>query len=109
MSKIRRGDNVIVIAGKDLHKTGIVERVLPKSDKVVVTGLNMVKKHLKKSQKYPQGGIIDKTMPIHVSNVMLLDPATNKPTRIGSKDTGKGKSRIAKVSGEMIKAPEKKK
>lgn len=108
MAKIHKGDKVIIIAGKDLHKTGVVEKVFPKEDKLIITGMNMVKKHLKKSQKNPQGGIVDKTMPIHISNVMLLDPATNKPTRIGIKDTGKGKSRIAKVSGEMIKVTEKK-
>lgn len=103
MAKIRRGDKVIVIAGKDRHKSGLVERVLPKDNRVVVSGINMVKKHLKKSAQNPAGGIIDKQLPIHISNVMLLDPSSGKPTRLGSRQEGQGRVRIARVSNQIIK------
>lgn len=105
--KIRKGDKVLVIAGKDRNKTGVVERVLTSKNRVVIGGVNMVKKHLKRSTQNPQGGIIDKTLPIHLSNVMLLDPANNKPTRVGYKLAGKEKVRIAKKSGETIKTESK--
>jgi large subunit ribosomal protein L24 len=85
--KIKKGDKILVIAGKDRNKTGLVERVLPKKHQVVVTGINMVKKHLKRSAKNPQGGIIDLVKPLDSSNVMLLDPTTNKPTRTRSDKT----------------------
>ncbi len=101
--KILKGDKVLVITGKDRGKTGVVERVMPKASKVVVTGINSVKKHLKKSAKNPQGGIIDKIMPLHVSNVMLLDPTSNKPTRVGYAIKGKDKQRVAKLSNEVIR------
>lgn len=109
MSRIRQGDTVLVIAGKDRNKTGVVESVFPGADKITITGINMVKKHMKKSSKFPQGGIIDKNMPIHISNVMILDPSSQKPSRIGSKVVQKVKIRFAKTSGEMIKAPDRKK
>jgi large subunit ribosomal protein L24 len=109
MSRIRKGDTVLVIAGKDRGKTGMIESVFPQGDKVTITGINMVKKHMKKSSKFPQGGIIDKNMPIHVSNVMILDPKDQKPSRIGTKIVGKTKSRYAIKSGEMIKNTDTKK
>ena len=101
--KILKGDKVLVITGKDRGKTGVIERVMPKNNKVIVTGLNMVKNHLKKSTKNPQGGIIDIVQPIHINNVMLLDPNQNKPTRVGYSVKGKDKHRVAKLSNEIIR------
>ena len=82
--KFKTGDKVRVMRGKDAGKEGQITKVLKDADKVVVEGINMIKKHQKPNNANPQGGIIDKEAPIHVSNVMLLDPDTNKPTRIGS-------------------------
>lgn len=103
-SKLIKGDKVLVIAGKDRHKTGVVEQVLPARQLVVVTGLNMVKKHIKRSAKTPQGGIIDMAKPLHISNVMLLDPTNNKPTRLGYQQKGKDKVRVSKLTKEVLKA-----
>ena len=106
--KIRKNDTVIVIAGNDSGKTGKVLKVFPKKSRIIVEGMNLRKRHTKPNQKNPQGGILEKEAPIHVSNVMILDPKTNEPTRIGSRiildeKTGKKKStRISRASGEMI-------
>ncbi|MDY0081858.1 MAG: 50S ribosomal protein L24 [Ignavibacteriaceae bacterium] len=106
--KIRKNDNVIVIAGNDKGRTGKVLKVFPKTLRLIVEGINLRKKHTKPTQRSPQGGIQEKEAPIHISNVMILDPKTNEPTRIGSKiilddKTGKKKiARISRVSGEMI-------
>jgi len=106
--KIRKNDNVVVITGNDRGKTGKVLKVFPAVSKVIVEGINLRKRHTKPSQKQPQGGILEKEAPIHVSNVMLIDPKTNEPTRIGSKiildeKTGKKKShRVSRASGEMV-------
>ena len=106
--KIRKNDNVIVIAGNNLGKTGKVLKVFPKLDRVIVEGVNLRKRHTKASQKNPQGGIIEKEAPIHASNLMLLDPKTNEATRVGAKiiiddKTGKKKiARVSKASGEML-------
>lgn len=106
--KIRKNDNVKVIAGNDKGKTGKVLKVFPKESRVIVEGINLRKKHTKPTQKNPQGGIQEKEAAIHVSNVMILDPKSNEPTRIGSKiilDEKTGKKKIARVSaasGEMI-------
>jgi len=106
--KIRKNDMVMVISGNDRGKTGKVLKVFPQNYRVIVEGINMRKRHTKPSQKNPQGGIQEKEAPIHASNVMILDPKSNEPTRIGSKiilddKTGKKKiTRIAKASGEMI-------
>jgi len=105
--RIRKDDNVIVIGGKDAGKTGRVIRTEPKKSRVYVEGLNMVKRHEKPKpvqdvQKASQqmGGIVDKEGPIHVSNVMLLDPKDNKPTRVGvRRDEGGKRERYAKRSG----------
>jgi len=99
---IRKGDKVIIIAGKELHKTGIVEKVFPKDNRIVIAGLNMVKRHLKRSAKQPQGGIIEKEAPLHISNVMLLDPTRDKPTRIGWKIEGKKKVRVSRLTKQVI-------
>jgi large subunit ribosomal protein L24 len=106
--KIKKEDSVIVISGNFRGKTGKVLKVFPKENRVIVEGVNIRKRHSKPTQQNPQGGIIEKEAPINVSNVMLLDPKTNEPTRLGSKllideKTGKKKhARVSKVSGEMI-------
>ena len=105
--KIHKGDKVIIIAGKERNKTGVVEKVFPKTNRIVVAGLNMVKKHLKRSAAQPQGGIIEKEAPLHISNVMLLDPSKNKPTRVSFRTEGKKKVRVAKLSGQAITTEKK--
>jgi len=106
--KIRKNDTVMVISGNDKGKTGKVLKVFPKLSRVIIEGINLRKRHTKANQKNPQGGILEKESPVHVSNVMILDPKSNEPTRIGSKiildeKTGKKKSaRISRLSGEMI-------
>ena len=106
--KIRKSDNVMVISGNDKGKTGKVLKVFPKVSRVIIEGINLRKRHTKPSQKSPQGGILEKESPIHVSNVMLIDSKTNEPTRLGSQiildeKTGKKKrARISRVSGEMV-------
>lgn len=79
---VKTGDTVVVIAGKDKGKLGTIKAAMPKKNRVVVEGVNMVKRHTKPTQANPKGGIISKEAPIHVSNVMILDPETKKPTRI---------------------------
>ncbi|MCF6094809.1 50S ribosomal protein L24 [Microaerobacter geothermalis] len=100
---VKSGDTVMVISGKDKGKKGRVLKAFPKEKRVLVEGVNMVKKHARPSQANPQGGILTQEAPIHVSNVMLLDPKSGEPTRIGYKvlDNGK-KVRVAKKSGEVI-------
>ncbi len=109
MARILKGDKVLIIAGKDRNKVGVVEKVFPTEQKVVVAGINIVKKHLKKSMQNPQGGVIEKTAPMHISNVMLLDPAKNKPTRIGYIVTPKDKNRVTKLSNEVVRQTKEKK
>ena len=99
--KLKKGDTVVVIAGKDKGREGEVMTVLPKADKVIVSGVNLARKHQKARKQNEQGGIIDKDMPIHASNVMLVHKG--KPTRIGYKIKDDGtKVRIAKRTGEVI-------
>ena len=100
---IKKGDMVFVNAGKNKGATGKVLSVMPKEDRLVVEGVNVVKKHTKPNAKQPQGGIIDQEAPIHVSNVQLIDPASQKPTRVGYKMVDGKKVRYAKKSGEEIK------
>ncbi len=100
--KIKKGDKVIVITGKDKGKTGEVTKVMPKDNKVVVAGVNMAKRHQKPSQENA-GGIIEKEMPIHVSNVALVDPKSGKATRVAMRiEEGGRKVRVAKRSGDVI-------
>ena len=100
--KIKKGDKVIVITGKDKGKTGEVTKVLVQENKVIVAGINMAKRHTKPSQE-SAGGIISKEMPIQISNVAYVDPKTNKPTRLGIKiDKDGHKVRFAKKSGEVV-------
>jgi large subunit ribosomal protein L24 len=106
--KIRKNDNVMVVTGNDKNKTGKVLKVFPQENRIIVEGINIRKRHTKPNQNNPQGGILEKEAPINVSNVMLLDPKTNQPTRVGSKvildeKSGKRKSaRVSKASGEMF-------
>ena len=106
--KLKRDDMVVVIAGRDKGKTGKVVAVLPKENKVVVEGVNVVKKHTKPSQKNPKGGILDVTKAIDASKVMVLDPKTGKPARIGYNVTAKGKERIFTVGRMSAPAKPKK-
>jgi large subunit ribosomal protein L24 len=100
--KIKKGDRVIVLTGKDKGRTGEVLRVMPKESRVVVQGVNMVKRHQRPTQ-FSAGGIDEKEAPIHVSNVAHVDPASSKPTRVGIRITEDGqKLRMAKRSGEAI-------
>ena len=100
--KLKKGDEVIVITGRDKGKKGSVLLVLPKKDRVIVQGVNMVKRHTRPTAAQ-SGGIVDKELPIHVSNIALIDPDGGKPTRVGFRILEDGrKVRVAKRSGEMI-------
>ena len=103
MNRIRKGDTVYVNAGNDKGKTGKVLSVDPEAQRAIVEGVNMVSKHTKPNAKQPQGGIIKKEAPIHISNLNLIDPKSGKATRVGFKVEGDKKVRIAKKSGEEIK------
>ncbi len=97
--KILRKDKVMVIAGRDKGKTGEVVAVLPRTNQVVVQGMNTVKRHTKPSQKQPKGGIVELSKPLDASKVMVIDPSSGKPSRVGYKLTSAGKKeRIYKVS-----------
>jgi large subunit ribosomal protein L24 len=94
---------VVVIAGKDKGSSGRVIKVMPKEERVVVEGVNMVKRHTKPDIAHPQGGVVSREAPLHISNVQLRDPKTGKPTRVGFKVNDKGrKVRVAKGSGVEI-------
>ncbi|MGA2230122.1 MAG: 50S ribosomal protein L24 [Tepidisphaeraceae bacterium] len=96
---VKRGDQVMVIAGADKGKTGRVLRVIPDKNRVVIEGINRVWKHVRPSQRYPQGGRIQKDAPIHLSNVLPLDPASGKGTRVRFKTDSNVKRRIAVRGG----------
>ncbi|MBM3506456.1 MAG: 50S ribosomal protein L24 [Alphaproteobacteria bacterium] len=100
--RIKKGDEVVVLSGKDKGKRGKVLRVLRKEDRVLVQGVRMIKRHTRPSQVSP-GGILEKEAPLHISKVALVDPKLGKPTRVGYKilDNGR-KVRVAKLSGEVI-------
>ena len=100
-AKIKKGDKVVVLAGKDRGKDGEVIQVLPQDDRVVVRGINLVKKHQKQTQSQ-QGGILTQEASLHISNVALQDPSTGKATRVGFKIEDGKKVRVAKASGEVI-------
>ena len=97
-----KGDKVIVIAGRDKGKTGTIQKVIPEQNRVVVEGINLRKKNNKPSQKNPDGGIVEIYAPIDASNVMLVDPKTKEPTRIGHKEVKGKKVRYAKKSGTVL-------
>ena len=100
-AKIKKGDRVVLLAGKDKGRQGTVLRVAPKEERVVVEGLNMVQRHTRPSQGDPQGGIKHKEAPLHVSNVAIVD-SKGKATRVGFREEGGKKVRFAKTTGEVI-------
>lgn len=105
--KIRKDDLVLVVAGNDRGKRGKVLKVFPEKRRVIIEGVNFVKKHQRPTQQNPQGGILTREGSIHISNIMLIDPKSGKPTRIGRKVVGSGETRqrvrYAKSSNEMIR------
>ena len=101
MQKIRKGDKVVVLTGRDKGRTGEVLRVMPKDNKAVVRGVNIVRRHQRQSQTQ-EGGIIAKEAPIHLSNIAVADPKDNKPTRIRFELRDGKKVRVAQRSGEII-------
>ncbi|PWW03613.1 large subunit ribosomal protein L24 [Hoeflea marina] len=101
MQKIRKGDKVVVLAGKDKGRTGEVIAVMPKEDRAVVRGVNMVKRHQRQTQTQ-EAGIINKEASLHLSNLAIADPQDGKPTRVGFKIEGDKKVRVAKRSGVVI-------
>jgi large subunit ribosomal protein L24 len=104
-ARIKKGDKVVILTGKDKGKTGEVLRVIPKEVRAVVQGVNVARRHQRQTPS-AQGGIIAKEMPIHLSNLALADPRDGKPTRVGFKFVGEGhdrrKVRFAKLSGDVI-------
>ena len=100
-AKIKKGDSVVVLTGKDKGRRGTILKVLPTEDRVVVQGINMVQRHTRPSQTNPNGGIVNKEASLHVSNVAIAD-ANGKPTRVGFKVDGDKKVRVAKTTGDVI-------
>ncbi|NNE58473.1 MAG: 50S ribosomal protein L24 [Hellea sp.] len=101
MQKIRKGDKVVVLTGKDKGRSGEITKVMPKEGKATVSGLNIVKRHTRQSQS-SEGGIIEKEAPIDLSNLAIVDPKDGKPTRVGFRMEGDKKVRFAKRSGDLI-------
>jgi len=109
VQRLQKGDEVVVIAGKDKGKKGKVMRLFTETDRVVVEGVNLVKRHMKPNPRMQQGGILEREQPLAASNVMLVDPKTGKGTRVRVKTDDKGvKVRIAVKSGEEIPSPARK-
>ena len=102
-AKIKKGDRVMLLTGKDKGRTGNVTRVMPKESRVLVSGLNMVQRHTRPSQADPQGGIKHKEASVHVSNVAVVD-SNGRPTRVGFEVRDGKKVRVAKTTGEVINA-----
>ena len=100
--KIRKGDKVVVLSGKDKGKTGEVVRAMPKDGKVIVSGVNIATRHRKPTQVNPQGGLERKEAPLHVSKVAIADPKTGAPSRVRFEVRGDKKVRVAAKSGELI-------
>jgi large subunit ribosomal protein L24 len=100
-AKIKKGDRVVLLTGKDKGRTGAVAKVMPTEQRVIVSGLNLVQRHTRPSQSDPQGGIKTKEASVHVSNVAIVD-SKGKPTRVGFRIDGDKKVRIAKTTGEVI-------
>jgi large subunit ribosomal protein L24 len=101
-AKIRKGDQVVILSGKDKGRTGEVVKSMPKEGKVVVSGVNVHARHRKADQSNPQGGIERKEAPLHVSNVAIADPKTGAPTRVRFEERDGKKVRVAAKSGELI-------
>jgi large subunit ribosomal protein L24 len=100
-AKIKKGDRVVVLTGRDKGKTGNVSKVFPKENRVLVDGINIVQRHTRPTQLDPQGGIKNKEAPLHLSNVAIVD-SKGKPTRVGFRVDGDKKVRFAKSTGEVI-------
>jgi len=101
--KLKKGDRVIVTAGKDKGKKGDIIKIFPSLEKALISGINVSRKHTKPTKLNPQGGIVTKEMPVHISNISILDPKTDQPSKIGFKILEGGKKvRFAKRSGEII-------
>ncbi|MDJ0520912.1 MAG: 50S ribosomal protein L24 [Planctomycetota bacterium] len=105
--RIKQGDMVAVISGDDRGKRGRVLRVVPGKDRVIIEGVNLVYKHLRKSQQHPQGGRIRREAAVHMSNVMPIDPETNKPTRVAKKVVEGKRTRVGIRSGSEVGAAPK--
>jgi large subunit ribosomal protein L24 len=105
--KLKKGDKIIVLAGKDKGKTGTIERVFAKTTQVVVTGINIVKKHVKVSKKNPAGGVVEISKPMPEGKVAVICPSCNKPTRIGYVTSGKEKNRVCRKCKKVITATKK--
>lgn len=101
--KIKKGDKVVVIAGKNRGTTGTVLRALPEHDQVIIEGVHVVKKHQRANRRGSKGQVVERSMPIHVSNVQLVDPKTGKGTRVRIERTADGVKRIAVKSGSVLK------
>ena len=101
-AKIKKGDSIVVLTGKDKGRKGTVTKVMPEDNRVLVQGVNMVQRHTRPSQTNPNGGIVNKEASLHISNVAIADPSSGKPTRVGFKIEGDKKVRVAKKSGEVI-------
>jgi large subunit ribosomal protein L24 len=103
LSRIKKGDNVVVLTGREAGKRGVVRQVLPKQGKALVQDLNISKRHMKPGRQARQAGIVDKEQPIHLSNLALADPKSNQPTRVRTRVLANGnKVRIAIASGEQL-------
>lgn len=108
VARLQKGDTVVVISGKDKGKTGKVARLFRDEDKVIVEGVNLVKRHTRPNARMQQGGILEREQPIAASKVQLADPSTGKPTRVRIKTDDKGvKVRVAVKSGQEIPSPRK--
>jgi large subunit ribosomal protein L24 len=108
VARLQKGDQVVVITGKDKGKKGKVMRFFPERERVLVEGINLVKRHMRPNPRMQQGGILEREQPIAASNVMLVDPSTGKGTRVRVKTDDKGhKIRVAVKSGEEIPSPRK--
>lgn len=101
-ARIRKGDRVMVISGKDRGKTGLVMEVRPREQRVIVEGLNIVKRHTKPRPPNEPGGVIEKPAPIHLSNVALIDPKDNRPTRVRIQEVDGVRVRVSARSGEKL-------
>ena len=99
---VKKNDKVKVIAGKDKGKEGVIEKVFPAKDRVIVKGVNIVKKHQKPTNANPNGGIVEVEAPIHVSNVMLIDPSNNEAPRVGFQVEDGKKVRVSKKTGKTL-------
>ena len=108
MSRIKKGDLVLVRSGADAGKRGRVLRVIPGKDRAVVEGVSVRFKHLKKSQKHPQGGRVQRETPLHLSKLMPIDPTTDEPTRVSYRMEGDVKRRVARGSGNSLDVAAKK-